>query len=163
MERFQHRKGRSAWHVRTDRGSRSRSRVIDVDFDRQPFDLGQLSCRIDELREQRNVTMAALASEVGVAASTIRRFRTADDAEADGVLALIAWTGDTPEQFIADSQVSGSELPPPGTGQIRVDLDLVVVAASGRRTATRTTIQRLAIAAQASGRAVASLTRWSQT
>jgi hypothetical protein len=54
-----------------------------------------LSCRIDELIEERGLTTAALAREVGVGASTIRRFRTADDAEADGVLALVAWTGDS--------------------------------------------------------------------
>lgn len=142
---------------------RARSRVTGVDVDRQPFDLGKLSYRIDELSEERGLTMTALAREVGVAASTIRRFRTADDAEADGVLALIAWSGDPPEQFIADSLVSGTRLPPAGTGQIRVDMDLVVRARSGRGAPTRTTIQRLVIAAQASGRTVASLTRWSQT
>ena len=79
-----------------------------------------------------------------------------------GVVALIAWLGDQPEQFIIDSSVGGTPLPPAGTGQIRVDMNLVVEAASGRRTPTRTTIQRLVVAAQASGRTIASLTRWSQ-
>ncbi len=50
---------------------------------RQPFDLAKLSCRIDQLRDERGLTMTALAREVGVAASTIRRLRTAADAEAD--------------------------------------------------------------------------------
>lgn len=138
------------------------STVTDVHTDSRPFDLGHLSCRIDQERKERGLTMAALAREVGVAASTIRRFRTADDAEADGVLALIAWLGDPPELFMNDSSVSGTPLPPAGAGQVRVDMDLVVEVASGRRAANRTTIQRLAIAAQASGRTVASLTRWSE-
>lgn len=98
--------------------SRSRSAVAGVDVDRQLFDLGKLSCRIDELIEERGVTVAALARRVGMAASTIRRFKTAEDAEADGVLGLIAWTGDTPEQFIAESAVVGRPLPPAGTDQI---------------------------------------------
>ena len=112
--------------------------------------------------EERGLTTAALAREVGVGASTIRRFRTADDAEADGVLALVAWTGDPPEQFIADSLVSGTPLPLVGTSQIRVDMDLVIGERTGRRAPTRTTIQRLVIAAQDSGQTVASLTRRSQ-
>ena len=106
--------------------------------------------------------MVALAREVGVSASTIRRFRTAADAEADGVLALITWLGDPREAFIIDSSVGGAPLPPAGIGMIRVDMDLVIEVASGGRTANRTTIQRLAIAAQASGRTVASLTHWSE-
>jgi len=108
------------------------------------------------------VTMSAVAKEVGVAASTIRRFKTASDAEADGVLALIGWTGDAPEQFMTDSRVTGAPLAPAGTGVIRVDMDVAFGVQTGRRRSTRTTIQRLAGAAQASGRTVASLTRWSR-
>ena len=163
MERLQDSTRRSACDCPDrPRGATPESRVTDVDVDRQPFDLGKLSCRIDELSEERGLTMAALAREVGVGASTIRRFRTADDAEADGVLALVAWTGDPPEQFIADSLVSGTPLPLVGTSQIRVDMDLVIGERTGRRAPTRTTIQRLVIAAQDSGQTVASLTRRSQ-
>lgn len=106
--------------------------------------------------------MAALAREVGVSTSTIRRFRTANDAEADGVLALVSWLGDAPESFIAGSLVVGSPLRSAGAGQIRVDMRLVLGATSGGPTPTRTTIQRLAREAQTSGRTIASLTRWSQ-
>ncbi len=127
---------------------------------RRPFDLAELSCRIDQLRDERGLTMMALAREVGVAASTIRRFRTAAGAEADGVLALIAWTGDAPEKFITGSLVDGTPLADAGTGTIRVDMALVEDG-SGRRSTTRTTIQRLANTAQTSGRTVASLTWWS--
>lgn len=106
--------------------------------------------------------MAALSRQVGVAASTIRRFRTASDAEADGVLALIGWLGDPPEDFMVNATADGTLLPPTNGGMIRVDMDVVSEAATGRRGAKRTTIQRLAFAAQASGRTVASLTRWSE-
>lgn len=123
--------------------------------------MSKLSCRIDQLREERGLTVAALARQVGVAASTIRRFGTAADAEADGVLALISWTGESPEHFIVDSLVDGSPLAEAGTGTIRVDMKLVAEVTSVRPTTTRTTIQRLASAAQESGRTVASLTRWS--
>ncbi len=127
---------------------------------RQPFDLAGLSCRIDQVRDERGLTMMALARQVGVAASTIRRFRTAADAEADGVLALIAWTGDAPEKFITGSLVDGTPLAEAGTGTIRVDMTLVEEGFK-RRSTTRTTIQRLANTAQTSGRTVGSLTRWS--
>jgi len=135
--------------------------VAIVQGHREPFDLGKLSSRIGQLRAERGVTLAALAQDVGVAASTIRRFRTASDAEADGVLALVSWTGDSPESFIVGSSVDGTPLAEAGTGTIRVDMALVAAVRSERPTTTRTTIQRLASAAQASGRTVASLTRWS--
>ena len=144
-----------------ERRASGNSTVTPVTGDLQLFDLAGLSRRIDEVREQRGLTMTALAHKVGVAASTIRRFRTASDAEADGVLALISWLGDTPEQFIRDSSVEGAPLPQAGTGQIRVDMALVAEATQGIRTSTRTTIQRLAVAAQGSERSIASLTRWS--
>lgn len=128
------------------------------------FDLSDLSRWIDETRADRDLTWAALSKQVGVATSTIRRFSTASDAEADGVLALIGWLGIAPEQFVVNSKVAGVPLPPSGDGVIRVDMALVVDLRSGPRRArpgTRTTIQRLVAAAQASEMPVASLTRWS--
>lgn len=133
----------------------------------QPFDLGELSRLIDQARRDRDLTWKRLSLEVGVAASTIRRFASAADAEADGVLALIGWLGVAPEDFIANSPVAGIPLPPAGDGQIRVDMSLVIDLSQSlqprrsKRPVTRTTIQRLASAAQSSGRSVASLTRWS--
>ena len=102
--------------------------------------------------------------QVGVAASTLRRFAAAHDAEADGVLAAIGWLGIAPEQFVINSTVPERSRPAAGDGLIRVDMSLVAeLPASSRRAhvGTRTTIQQLVIAAQGSGRAVASLTRWS--
>lgn len=106
--------------------------------------------------------MSASASQAGVSASTIRRFGTADDAEADGVLALVAWLGNPPEQFIVGSTIEGTPLPPVGSGQIRVDLSRLDEPGTRSRIATRTTIQRLTAAATAAGCSIASLTRWSE-
>ncbi len=128
------------------------------------FDLAELSRWIDDERSDRQLTWAALSKQVGVAASTIRRFSSADDAEADGVLALVGWLGVEPEQFVVNSAVTGALLPPAGDGVIRVDMALVAPLLEGPRRArlgSRTTIQRLVAAAQAYELPVASLTRWS--
>ena len=132
--------------------------------DNGQIDLSELSRWIDEARADRHLTWAAISKQVGVATSTIRRFASASDAEADGVLALIGWLGVAPEQFVVNSKIVGVPLPPAGDGVIRVDMALVVDLLSGPRRArpgTRTTIQRLVAAAQASEVPVASLTRWS--
>ncbi|MEM8748479.1 MAG: hypothetical protein AAGF91_17380, partial [Actinomycetota bacterium] len=68
-----------------------------------PFDLASLATAIERERVARGTTMAALARTLGVSASTIRRFATASDAEADGVLAAIGWLGVAPEDFVAGS------------------------------------------------------------
>ncbi len=138
---------------------RAASTVTRVLVDPNLFDLKMLSRRIDDACKERGITLASLAPEVGVSASTIRRYHTASDAEADGVLALIAWLGDPPEHFITDSSIVGIPLPDPGSGQIRVDMTLIAEAGFGTPSATRTTIQRLDSAAHESGRTVASLTR----
>ena len=131
-----------------------------------PFDLRGLFRAIDAEREQRGLSWSALAREAGVAASTIRRFDDASDAEADGVLALVRWLRATPEDFVASDSVQSVRLHRPGEGHVRVDMELVSRAigdARGARGRTRTTIQRLVEAAQSSGRPVASLTRFSKT
>ena len=132
--------------------------------DQGPFDLKQLSRCIDQDRTERGLTWAAISQEVGVATSTIRRFASASDAEADGVLALIGWLGVAPEQFVVNSKVAGTPLPPAGEGLVRVDMKLVADLPSWprrRRVGTRTTIQQLVTVAQASSAPLASLTRWS--
>lgn len=130
----------------------------------EQFDLQLLSRRIEDARSERHLTWAAISKEVGVATSTIRRFATASDAEADGVLALIGWLGVAPEQFVIDSNIAGMPLPPAGEGAIRVDMELVAdLTAQPRRArpVTRTTIQRLTAASQTADVPLASLTRWS--
>ncbi|MEL6893686.1 MAG: hypothetical protein AAFP84_18995 [Actinomycetota bacterium] len=93
--------------------------------------------------------------------STIRRFATADDAEADGVLALIRWLDTRPEDYIQNNTVPGLKL---GTeaGYIRVDMRRVAAAhgdSNGARDRTRTTIQRLVDAASTEQQPVAAFTR----
>lgn len=130
------------------------------------FDLQLLSRQIENERSERQLTWAAISEEVGVATSTIRRFATASDAEADGVLALIGWLGVAPEQFVTDSKIAGVPLPSSGAGVIRVDMELVAeLTAQPRRTrpVTRTTIQRLTASAQTANVPIASLTRRSPT
>lgn len=126
------------------------------------FDLKQLFGAIDAKRQYQGLSWAALGREVGVSASTIRRFGKAEDAEADGVLALIRWLGVTPEDFIDGDSVPGERLASYGDGYVRVDMELVAVAdgdCRGARGRTRTSIQRLVDVAQRSERTVASLTR----
>ncbi len=127
------------------------------------FDLRGLFRSIDDERECRGLSWAALARQVGVAASTIRRFGNASDAEADGVLAMIRWLGVLPEDYVDSDTVNGQRLDLPGNGYVRVDME-AVADAQGRsaKGQTRTTIQHLVEVAQRSGRPVASLTRLSK-
>lgn len=125
------------------------------------FDLSQLFAEIDRKRRRRDLSWAALARLVGVSASTIRRFESADDAEADGVLTLIAWLGSSPEQFIANASVRGRRLPSIDSGFVRVDMERVAAArgdSTSTKGRTRMTIQRLVDIAQAAHRPVADLT-----
>lgn len=130
------------------------------------FDLRGLFRSVDAERQRRRLSWATLARQVGVAAATIRRFGEAEDAEADGVLALIRWLGVAPEDYVNSDSVRGERLRPPGDGYVRVDMELIVKALDDpcrppRR--TRTSIQRLVEIAQRSGQPVASLTRFSET
>jgi len=130
----------------------------------EPFDLARLAASIDEARSDAGLSWTGLARQVGVSASTIKRFAVAQDAEADGVLALIGWLGAAPEEFVESSSVAGMPLPPAGDGLVRVDMDLVADLPSWPRprSGSRTSIQLLVVAAQQSRRTVASLTRWSE-
>lgn len=128
------------------------------------FDLRGLFESVDSERERLGVSWSALSREVGVGASTIRRFGVAHDAEADGVLALVRWLGVAPEEFVSSSSVCGEKLLASGDGVVRVDMDSVAIAdgdARGARGRTRTTIQNLVSVAQRAGQPVASLTRFS--
>ena len=97
-----------------------------------------------------------------MSASTIRRFESADDAEADGVLTVVAWLDSSPEAYISNGCVRGRRLPTVEGGFVRVDMERVATrrgdqTLSTRR--TRTTIQRLVEVAQSSRVPVAELTR----
>ncbi len=123
------------------------------------FDLGRLFIDIDRERRRRGLSWAALARHVGVSASTIRRFESADDAEADGVLTLIAWLDAIPEDYIPNSCVRGRRLPTVDDGVARVDMERVATTRGDVKRGQRTTIQRLAEVAQRSRRPIAELSR----
>ena len=130
-----------------------------------PFDLRALYRAIDAERERRSLAWVALARETGVAASTMRRFEHTSDAEADGVLAAIAWLGSAPEDYVAGDAADAVLLPSAKDRYVRVDMELVAVAncePGGAQGRTRTSIQKLVAIAQSSGRPVASLTRLSE-
>lgn len=126
------------------------------------FDLRALFEAINAERVRQGLSWAALGHQIGVAPSTIRRFSKADDAEADGVLATIRWLDAVPEDYVAGDGVTGTRLPGAGHGHVRVDMESMARAdddARGANARTRTTIQKLASAANRSGRPIASLTR----
>lgn len=128
------------------------------------FDLPALLMAVEAERDRRGMSWADLAREIGVAASTVRRYGTALDAEADGVLAVVGWLGTAPEDYIAGDAVPGVRLACSEGAHIRVDMELMasVDGTGGAPGRTRTTIQRLVDVAQRSRRSVASLTRVSQ-
>ena len=129
------------------------------------FDLHSLFLAVDEERRARGLTWSDVASDTGVALSTIRRYRVADDAEADGVLAVLCWLRAVPEAFIDEASTTGQPLQRTSSGHIRVDMEQVARVTgdqAGGRRRTRTTIQRLVRSAQLADRSVASLTRISE-
>lgn len=128
------------------------------------FDLAALYAAVDAKREAESLTWAAVARDIGVAASTVKRFATAGDAEADGVLMAIRWLGTTPETF-ATSDADYGDLLPLGA-VVRVDMNQLRQTQSGIEigpSRARTTIQKLVQIAAAEHRSIASLTRISAT
>lgn len=128
------------------------------------FNLSGLFRSLDGERQRQGLSWAAVARQLGVSALTLRRFRFADDAEADGVLASVRWLEVAPEVFVEGMSGQGVLLPA-GDGFVRVDMDLVAEATgeSDARGRTRTTVQRLVAAACGSQQPVAALTRLSDS
>ena len=129
------------------------------------FDLRALFQAVDAERQHQGLSWDALARQVRVAASTIRRYGNGDDAEADGVLAVLRWLGAEPERYITGDAPKGQPLPTHGPGYIRVDMELIAAASGdpkGANGRTRTTIQNLVEVAHRSHKPVASLTRLSE-
>ena len=132
----------------------------------RPFDLASLFATVDAEQHRLGLSWAALSREIGVAAATIRRCAHADDMEADGVLALVRWLNVPPDDFVNSSPRAGDRLARLGTGMVRADTDAMRAVTMGTtsgpaRPGERTSIQRLTRTAIASGRTIASLTRWS--
>ncbi len=126
------------------------------------FDLAALYVAVDAKREAESLTWAALSREIGVAVSTIRRFASAADAEADGVLMTVRWLGSAPERFARRGSLGGDLLP--SGGVVRADMNQLRRTSAGADilpSRTRTTIQKLARIAAAEHRSIASLTRTS--
>jgi hypothetical protein len=133
-------------------------------FEPAPFLLGALYSAVDAAHIDRGLSWSAVSRQVGVAASTIRRFSHADDAEADGVLTLISWLGIAPEEFIDGELARQERLASLDGGMVRADLNLInelLIGDRSQRLESRMTIQRLTTLAQSHSRTVASLTRWS--
>ncbi|MFW2380108.1 MAG: hypothetical protein ACN4GZ_00005, partial [Acidimicrobiales bacterium] len=116
-------------------------------------------------RNQRGLSWASMSRHVGVSSSTIRRFGEAEDAEADGVLALVRWLGVAPEAFVlTGASVEGIPLTPSSGGFVRVDMDLVRETTAGQDIAlgrSRLSIQNLVTIAHQSKLPMTSLTRQS--
>jgi hypothetical protein len=64
------------------------------------FDLLGLHAALDAQRRERGITWKHVASEIGVSASTLQRTGAGGHMEADGVRAMVAWLGRSPEDFV---------------------------------------------------------------
>lgn len=129
------------------------------------FDLSALFRSLDAERQRLGLNWSVRARQLGVSASTLRRFGAADDAEADGVPAAVRWLGVAPEAYVVGMSGEGVLLPAGGDGFVRVDMALVAEAMGERdaRGRTRTTIQSLVAAARRSQQPIATLSRLSNS
>lgn len=124
------------------------------------FDLHQLFDAIESERRHRKIGWAALSEQVGVSTTTIRRYREAKDAEADGVLALLRWLNVEPEHFTNSNQ-RGQKLPSVSAEIVRVDTAKIAAAVDQPAIAKRSrrTIQQLVDDGTRSELPIAALTR----
>lgn len=122
------------------------------------FDLRALHAALDARRAELGIGWAALASELGVSAATLRTLGTRRTAEGDGVLRAVAWLGRTPESFVmgADGAMTQTRLPVPAR-TLRFDARALHAALDAARDARGLT---WAAVARASGAgSAAALTR----
>ena len=83
---------------------------MDDDKRRFRFDFPALHAVLDQSRRSRQLTWKQVAAEIGVAASTLQRTSVGNAMEADGVRAMVAWLGRSPEDFIRAAP--GVRIPP---------------------------------------------------
>ena len=76
------------------------------------FDGRGFVAAIDELRQERGLSWAALGRETGVSPPTIKRFAIGDIIEADGVFALVRWLQRPLEDFSPANAHLNSGMPP---------------------------------------------------
>lgn len=66
------------------------------------FDATALYRALDARRRERRLTWAQVAAETGVSSSTLRRTARGGRLEVDGMLAMVAWVGQSAEAFVRD-------------------------------------------------------------
>jgi len=67
------------------------------------FDPMALHEALDKRRNERGLTWAGVAAEIGVGASTLTRIRAGGRMEVDGMLAMVRWLGVPVETFVRES------------------------------------------------------------
>ncbi|HKE86092.1 MAG TPA: hypothetical protein VKB50_20170 [Vicinamibacterales bacterium] len=109
------------------------------------FSLRALYDVLDEQRQERGLSWAALAAELNrhrttlrpISASTITGLRQKPVGEGDGILQMLLWLGRTPESFlpgIADAHSAPFRLPELKNGQIlRWDTKALFLALNAQR------------------------------
>ena len=92
------------------------------------FDIELLYAALDEKRESEGLAWSGVAKEIEerftrVSASTIKNIKGKRFLEGDGVLQMLLWLGQPPENFVPGCEVdSRHELEEPESGVIRFDL-----------------------------------------
>ena len=66
------------------------------------FDSAALFKAIDDQRRSRDMTWNAVAAEIGVSVSTIKRTRQGGRMEVDGMLAMVGWLSVPVEHFVRE-------------------------------------------------------------
>ena len=66
------------------------------------FDSAALFKAIDDQRCSRDMTWNAVAAEIGVSVSTIKRTRQGGRMEVDGMLAMVGWLSVPVEHFVRE-------------------------------------------------------------
>ena len=69
------------------------------------FDTRALYEALDHQRTARRLTWEAVAREIGVSATTIKRTRRGGRMEVDGMLAMVGWLGVPVEAFVREVDV----------------------------------------------------------
>ncbi|MGE0440510.1 MAG: hypothetical protein AB7L66_13965 [Gemmatimonadales bacterium] len=100
------------------------------------FDLGALRAALDDRRAALGLRWAAIATELGVSASTLSGFGSRTVAEGDGVLRAVAWLGRIPESFVPGFDGDGRWRDLPGSPRwLRFDVPALYAALDAARLA----------------------------
>jgi len=112
------------------------------------FDFQELYRAIDDKRRLRGLTWQDVANEIGqdrpgprISASTITRTAKGGSMEADGVLAMIRWLGQTFQCYTRGAVVSTNSLPMEAPGMGRFDAKAFYKALDEKRQTRKMTWQ----------------------